>query len=176
MELYTGTTAAFLEDVKNEELAPKLEQRFFDEYRFRPSDGEVRAWRSSLGSMASVISGAALDDHGVLVEYQLPLTSRRLDCMITGHSVSAPAAVIVELKQWDYVLPSWVDECVRTTVGMRERDVLHPSAQAAGYCRYLIDTNTAFADGIRLDACVFLHNLQVESAGALLRTSALVSR
>jgi hypothetical protein len=160
VHLYSASTSEFIDDVDGEVIAAKLERRFFDEYRFHPPDGEVRAWRNSLAEMASVLQKAGLDDQGVLVEYQLPLTSRRLDCMLTGHRDSAPAAVIIELKQWDYVLPSWVEECVCTTVGMRERDVLHPSAQAAGYRRYLLDTNTAFAtNSITLDACAYLHNL-----------------
>ena len=28
---------------------------------------------------------ATLDDHGIVVELQLPLSSKRLDCMLTGH-------------------------------------------------------------------------------------------
>jgi uncharacterized protein len=168
VQLYSASTREFLDDVGSERLAAKLEQRFFDEYRFAPVDGEVRSWRNSLHAMASVVDGARLHDHGVLVEYQLPLTSRRLDCLFTGTSSDGAAAVVVELKQWDYVLPSWVDDCVSTTVGMRERHVLHPSAQVGGYMRYLTDTNTAFADGhIRLEACAYLHNLDRPAAGAL---------
>ncbi len=42
-----------------------------------------------------------LNDHGVILEYQLGNTSRRLDAMLTGHSpTSAENAVVVELKQW----------------------------------------------------------------------------
>jgi DUF2075 family protein len=168
VQLYSADTKRFLQDVRARTLAAELQQRFFAEYRFAPSDGEVRAWTNSLEAMAQVVEGAGLDDHGVLVEYQLPLTSRRLDCMFTGHAGAAASAVIVELKQWDYVLPSWVDECVCTTVGMRERDVLHPSAQVSGYRRYLLDTNTAFADArIALEACSYLHNLQKSAATAL---------
>jgi len=151
------------------ELAAKLEERFFEEYRFRAPDSEVNAWTNSLLAMAEVIDRAGLHDHGVLIEYQLPLTSRRLDCMVTGTAARRSGAVIVELKQWDHALPSWVDECVTTTVGMREREVLHPSAQAEGYRRYLLDTNTAFTDGeIRLDSCAYLHNMRLSSAGELL--------
>jgi hypothetical protein len=168
VHLYSADTKRFLQDVRARTIAAELQQRFFQEYRFAPPDGEVRAWTNSLEAMARVVERAALDDHGVLIEYQLPLTSRRLDCMFTGHASRGASAVIVELKQWDYVLPSWVDECVCTTVGMRERDVLHPSAQVAGYRRYLLDTNTAFAgDRIDLKACSYLHNLQKAAATAL---------
>jgi hypothetical protein len=161
MELYRGSTPQFARDVRAGTLASKLEARFREEFRFRPADGEVRAWQSSLAAMDHVIRAGGLDDHGILIEYQLPLSSRRLDCMVTGHDgAGSSSAVIVELKQWDYVEPSWVEGCVSTFVGMRERDVLHPSVQAAGYRRYLADTNSAFADGaIRLEACSYLHNL-----------------
>ncbi len=168
MQLYSGSTTRFLADAERGELAAKLEERFFDEYRFHPSDSEVRAWSNSLTGMAAVVDSAGLHDHGVLIEYQLPLTSRRLDCMLTGSATGRGAAVIVELKQWDYALPSWVDECVMTTVGMRERDVLHPSAQAEGYRRYLLDTNTAFASGdIRLASCAYLHHMQRTAASEI---------
>lgn len=165
MQLYSGSTREFVDEVAADTLTSRLEERFFDEFRYRPSTSEARAWKNSLGAMARVVASTHLDDHGVLVEYQLPLTSRRLDCLLTGHAASAPAAVLVELKQWDYANPSWVDECVCTTVGARERDVLHPSAQADGYRRYLTDTNTAFsAAPIRLDACAYLHNMHPEAA------------
>jgi hypothetical protein len=165
LDLYSGTTTQFLDDVASDALTPKLQQRFFDEFRFRPAEGEVRAWRNSLSAMAGIVDRAGLHDHGVLVEYQLPLTSRRLDCMLTGHATDQPSAVLIELKQWDYVAPSWVGECVCTTVAGRERDVLHPSAQADAYRTYLADTNTAFAEReIRLDACAYLHNMHPEAA------------
>lgn len=161
MHLYMGTASAFLVDTSSGTLASKLEERFFDEFRFRPPESEVRAWSNSLGAMGEVIATRGFATQGVLVEYQLPLTSRRLDCLLTGHDTSGTrSAVIVELKQWDRVGPSWIEDCVSTFVGTATRDVLHPSAQAGGYQRYLLDTNTAFEhDAIRLDACSFLHNL-----------------
>jgi hypothetical protein len=36
--------------------------------------------------MANVVQLASMDDHGVVVELQLPLSSRRLDCMFTGRN------------------------------------------------------------------------------------------
>lgn len=171
MQLYTGTAGRFLEDAAGELLAGRLQDRFFDEFRFHPPESEVRAWSNSLGAMAEVIGSRGFRTQGVLVEYQLPLTSRRLDCMFTGHdSVGVRSAVIVELKQWDRVAPSWIDDCVSTFVGSGVRDVLHPSAQAGGYQRYLLDTNTAFAhDSIRLDGCAYLHNLPADRSAELFR-------
>ena len=51
--------------------------------------------------MANMIQYSNLNDNGVVLEYQLPQTSRRLDCMITGRdNQNNDNAVIVELKQW----------------------------------------------------------------------------
>lgn len=99
MHLYTGTASRFLADNASGTLASKLETRFVDEFRFRPPESEVRAWSNSLAAMGDVIQMRGFSSQGVLVEYQLPLTSRRLDCMFTGHdSAGTRSAVIVELN------------------------------------------------------------------------------
>lgn len=170
MHLYMGSAERFLRDTSGGAIGGKLEERFFAEFRYRPPESEVRSWTNSLGAIADVVDSRGFRTQGVLVEYQLPLTSRRLDCMFTGHDAAGVrSAVIVELKQWDRVKTSWIDDCVSTFVGHAERDVLHPSAQVGGYQRYLLDTNTAFMhESIRLDACAYLHNLPTTSAGSLL--------
>ncbi|MFN8035362.1 MAG: DUF2075 domain-containing protein [Acidimicrobiia bacterium] len=119
--------------------------------------------------MADALNIGSLDDHGVVVELQLPLSSRRLDCMVTGHDAAGQAeAVIVELKQWQAATPSWVDDCVRTVVGGGERDVLHPSRQVGNYERYLLDVHSAFNTGdVSLHSCSYLHNLQFEAESVL---------
>jgi hypothetical protein len=49
-----------------------------------------------------VLEYSDLMDHRLMLEYQLPPTSRRLDCMIPGKKGDKPdSAVIVERKQWD---------------------------------------------------------------------------
>ena len=58
-----------------------LKDSFNRYYRFNPSDSEVGAWEHSLRAMASVVEEANLSDNGVVLEYQLPLTSPRLDCL-----------------------------------------------------------------------------------------------
>jgi len=49
--------------------------------------------------LKDVIQCSRLTDHGILLEYQLPLSSRRLDCMLCGKDADRHArAVVVELK------------------------------------------------------------------------------
>jgi DUF2075 family protein len=76
--------------------------------------------------------------------------------------------VIVELKQWDSVRPSDIDDCVETFVGGAIRPHLHPSRQAANYQQYLQDTHTSFSNGsVALRACSYLHNMRPSDAGPL---------
>ena len=101
MHLYQGTSEQFIADAVQARLANQLSDRFFQEFRYRPAPSEVMSWRNSLGAMAHVLQLADLTDQGILVELKLPLSSKRLDVLITGSSpTTGDAAVIVELKQW----------------------------------------------------------------------------
>jgi DUF2075 family protein len=169
VQLYSGSAAQFVDDTFNNRIAEKLRQNFFAAFRYQPSPNEVRSWQNSLRAISSVLQHAGLRDHGVALEYQLSLSSKRLDCLITGRSkAQQPSAVIVELKQWERTLPSGVADCVVSFVGGRQRDVLHPSRQVGQYRDYLADTNVAFSEGkIGLDACAYLHNLQYDPTDEL---------
>lgn len=162
MRLYSGTTPQFVEDTAQGQIAEKLKLAFFDNFRYNPPDSEVRSWRNSLRAMTLVIEHSQLMDHGIILEYQLPLSSQRLDCIICGRNENkADNAVIVELKQWEKCGQSSGEREVTTWLGKRERDILHPSVQAGQYARYLQSYHTAFYDGekpISLAACAYLHN------------------
>src|SRR5918999_3739843 len=101
MHLYRGATEQFIADAVRARLAGQLADRFFDEFRYRPPQNEINAWQNSLRAMADVLQLADLTDQGILVELRLPLTSRRLDCLITGSDRQrGDSAVVVELKHW----------------------------------------------------------------------------
>jgi hypothetical protein len=164
VHLYQGTTEQFIADAVQARLANQLADRFFIEFRYRPAPSEVTSWRNSLSAMATVLQRADLLDQGVLVELKLPLSSKRLDVLLTGSNPNTrrDSAVIVELKQWTEVGRSNVTDCVTVDYGGRPRDVLHPSRQVERYQRYLLDTHPAFSDepAIDLDACAYLHYAQ----------------
>src|SRR6266481_1972874 len=101
MRLYSGTTKSLIDDSTCNRIATKLKEAFFAEFRYQPSVGEVNSWNNSLRAVSQVFQAASLLDHGVLLELQLPLTSKRLDCLATGYDPKRePTAVIIELKQW----------------------------------------------------------------------------
>jgi hypothetical protein len=169
-ELYHGPTSDFVEQATQNRIAQTLRNAFFAYYGFEPSPSELRSWRNSLRALANAVRAAGLVDHGILLEFQLPMSSRRIDALITGHGHDGRAgAVIVELKQWDDVEPSTVAECVGVRYGGKVRDQLHPSAQAGSYPQYLVDSHQAFTeDGVRLDACAFLHDFIHDEQSELL--------
>lgn len=171
MRLYAGSSNQFITDTIQNQIAGKLQNAFFSNYRYAPSPGEIQSWRNSLRAISQVFQFAELTDHGVLLEYQLPLTSRRLDCMITGHDREQQEnAVIVELKQWETSEEATGENEVITFLGGGEREVLHPSVQVGQYATYLKDTHTAFYEDnpINLNACSYLHNYSFKNNDPLI--------
>ena len=162
MRLYSGSSQQFITDTTLNQIADKLKSAFFANFRFNPSPGELQSWRNSLRAISQVFQYANLMDHGVIFEYQLPLTSRRLDCMIMGRDTSNhDQAVIIELKQWEKCSEAEGENEVLTWLGGAEREVLHPSAQVGQYKMYLEDYHTAFYESdepVSLSACTYLHN------------------
>jgi len=172
MRLYAGMSEDFIRDTTRNHIAERLREAFFAYYRYRPSPGEVSSWRNSLRAMRDVLDIASLHDHGILLEYQLPLSSRRIDCMVCGRDGSKlDNAVIVELKQWERCEPAEADKLVNSWVGGSRRDVLHPSIQVGQYRQYLEDTHAAFHEepnAVQLSACSYLHNYLSDRTDPLL--------
>ncbi len=173
MELYAGPIQDFISDTLQNQIATKLETAFFDYYGYHPADAEIRSWRSSLRAVKDVFEYSGFNDHGILLEYQLPLSSKRLDCMICGRDDDGrDNSVIIELKQWESSQPSGVSEHVITWIGGANRDVLHPSVQVGQYKLYLEDNHSAFFenDPIKLNACSYIHNYVPTEQDALFST------
>jgi uncharacterized protein len=172
MRLYSGMSEDFIRDTTHNRIAERLRDAFFAYYRYKPSPAEVNSWRNSLRAMTDVLDIGGLHDHGILLEYQLPLSSKRIDCMVCGRDDDArDQAVIVELKQWERCESAEPDKIVTSWVGGRQRDVLHPSVQVGQYRQYLEDTHTAFHEDprpIRLSACSYLHNYVSSTTDPLL--------
>src|SRR6267378_7824953 len=180
MRLYSGSSTDFVSDSVHNRIAEKLRDAFFHYYRYHPSPAEVNSWRNSLRAMAQVFDLASLKDHGVFLEYQLPLTSKRLDCLVSGKDEkSQDQAVIVELKQWERSEPADGDNEVITWVGRADRETLHPSVQVGQYTRYLPDNNTAFhrgSDPVSANGCAYLHNYTFQEDDPLLSSKFAESR
>jgi len=169
MQLYSGNSKDFISEATRNGIAGKLESAFFDAFHYRPARQEVQSWQNSLFRMAYVMEQGEFLDHGVVLEYQLPLSSKRLDCMVTGHDRGGdPSSVIVELKQWSDVEPSCADGCVTSFIAGRKKDVLHPSLQVGQYEQYLRDMHGVFSKGeVGLGSCAFLHNMSYDATSEI---------
>lgn len=169
MQLYAGTSKDFISEATRNGIASKLQAAFQNAYHYKPAVQEVQSWQNSLFRMAIALQEGNFLDHGVLLEYQLPLSSRRLDCMVTGENAGGQAySVIVELKQWSDVEESNAEECVTTWVAGSKKDILHPSRQVGQYEEYLRDMHSVFVRGeVGLRSCAFLHNLSYSPANEI---------
>lgn len=171
MRLYAGTSQHFITDAIRNQIAEKLKNAFFNYYSYYPSPAEISSWGNSLRAVSDVFNEAGLRDHGVILEYQLPFSSKRLDCIICGKDENKKDnAVIIELKQWAKCKESLAENEVIAWVGGAEREVLHPSAQVLGYKMYLKDNHTAFYEGenpVELNACSYLHNYHYYSGDVI---------
>jgi uncharacterized protein len=138
----------------------------------RPSPAEVRSWQRSLPLLAQDLVQAGLGDVEVLVEYRLPLTSKRADAILAGQHprTGAPSYVVVELKQWSGAELFEDDPATVLVDGFGRSPRLHPLEQVRGYCDYLADYVTALRDQPdSLSGVAYLHNATERGVAPLRR-------
>ncbi|MFC6082448.1 DNA/RNA helicase domain-containing protein [Sphaerisporangium aureirubrum] len=126
-----------------------------------PSPAEQRSWDRSLPVLARDLVDAGLGEVEMLVEYQLPLTSKRADVVLAGvdRRTGEDAYVVVELKQWSRAELFEDDPGLVLVEGVPGAPRLHPVLQVQGYCEYIADFTGALhgrSDAIR--GVAYLHN------------------
>lgn len=136
----------------------------------KASEAERRSWDASLGALAADLEQSGLGGIEVLAEYQLPLSSKRIDVVLAGeHPVrGGPSYVVVELKQWTRasLFEGEPELVVQPAYG--RGPVLHPVAQVRGYGEYLLDfVNTLHGSTDLLAGAAYLHNATDDGVGAL---------
>ncbi len=161
MLLYSATCAEFYDDVQSTKIDEIVNAAFRREFGRDAGKGEQRSWQNSLPQFSFSCMKAGLDQQGIIIEYQLPQSSKRLDVMLTGaDDAGRDHATVIELKQWEDCEASDGEQVV-TWVGGGHRDVLHPSAQTRQYVTYLADGQTVFHEGtspIAVSGGAYLHN------------------
>src|SRR5579872_189767 len=171
MQLYCGTSKEFVEDTTLNRVASMLASSWSSYFGYPPSISELRSWENSFRALALQINYSKLLDHGIILEMRLPLTSARLDCLLAGRDDHGrEQSVVIELKQWQSVARSEIDECVVTFLGGQQRSTAHPSVQANHYEEYLANTVGAFSRGegaVALSSCCYLHNMPYDPLSAI---------
>lgn len=140
-----------------------LEEHFVLQGLGVPSESERRSWRRSLPVLARDLADAGLQDVEVILEYRLPLSSKRADVVLAGTDPQTgdESYVVVELKQWSTArLDDDIESLVRVE-GSPRKHHLHPSVQVGGYVEFLRDfTAVLHDDPRRLSGVAYLHNAQ----------------
>lgn len=167
--VYHNSLGRFRADMRDPHLIPLMLADIFHsgaslspEEALRTRTSEFRSWSNSLGYVEKALAmGGLPDDCGVLLEYRLPRTSRRVDVIVTGHDEKGGANfVIIELKQWSSARPLPEDPgLVEARVGGKERVLTHPSFQALSYEQFLRSMCVPVYEGrIEPRSCAYLHN------------------
>jgi hypothetical protein len=159
VSLYRASVARLRSEIESGTLVPTLTEQFRHRIGYSPAPAEVRSWERSLQVLSADLVAAGLDQVEALVEYQLPMTSKRADVVLCGKHprTGEPSYVIVELKQWSraMLLDGADDICILE--GMGER--LHPVEQVRRYCIHLLDFAATLEDHSDYVAgAAYLHN------------------
>jgi uncharacterized protein len=160
MFLIRGSVAALMSQVAARDLVPHLKEQFWFIFREHPSGSEVRSWERSIPALLRQLTDAGLHDVEVLIEYRLPLTSKRADVVLLGqHPRGGPSCVVVENKQWSRVVLVDTEYRLVEVSGTGEQERLHPQEQVRRYVEYLEDFNRYLGNHPGAVAgCAFLHN------------------
>ncbi|MFF9478372.1 DNA/RNA helicase domain-containing protein [Streptomyces sp. NPDC014733] len=141
-------------------LAELLAENFVHRHGHRPRPSEIRSWNRSIPVLVNSLIEAGLGDVEMLLEYGLPLTSKRADVILAGvhPATGGPSYVVVELKQWSEAHPEESDP-LQCRIDAYPAPVLNPIEQVRGYCDYLVSFNGALEQSPEsVSGVAFLHN------------------
>jgi len=161
MIVYQASKAEFGKDIFSNNIDNIILNFFESRLNRSTSPNEIRSWRESLSYMDRVLNDSEIpNDCGVVIEYQIPMTSKRIDFILTGQDSSGrDSAILVELKQWEKAELTAKDGVVITRFQHGSTETNHPSYQAWSYASLLNNFNeTVQNEGILLKPCAYLHN------------------
>jgi uncharacterized protein len=161
MILYSSNAEEFKHDVETNQIKEKILEAFLDRMGYLPGLSEQHAWGNSMQFMERIIRNAQIPgDCGILIEFNIPTTSKRIDFLVTGQDTARrDNFVIVELKQWEEAEATQQSDVVMAFTGGRKQNLTHPSYQAWSYKQFLVDMNESIHEGdFNGHACAYLHN------------------
>ena len=167
MIVYNDTKSQFVLDVKGGDIEDKIKNSIRQKGLNAGRDKEYESWHNSMQFMRNIVDDNEIDDNvKIAIEYNIPLTSKRVDFIISGSdAMGNDNVVIVELKQWQEaeIVDDDMHYCVKTNVGKQGNIVPHPSYQAYSYARIIYNNCQTIADNsINLAPCAYLHNYKPE--------------
>ena len=169
MIVYEGSKRTFIDDVSNGLMVRKIEE-MFDKLGIRKEQqAEANSWKNSLPRMGNILSDNRIsDDVDIAIEFQIPLTSKRVDFMVAGKNDDGDNVVVIELKQWTTCQATSRENVVAAYTGGANRDVAHPSQQAYSYAKLIQNFNESIEEEkIEMIPCAYLHNFEEKNRGQI---------
>ncbi|KAF0199948.1 MAG: hypothetical protein FD166_376 [Bacteroidetes bacterium] len=166
MIVYQSSKEGFLYDVMSNEIEIIVHKAFFEHLGRHTSANEVNSFKNSLGYMYRIMEDPGIpSDSRISIEFQIPLTSKRIDFIVSGLSeAQKEQVVIIELKQWSSAQLTQKDAVVKTLLNHTITETTHPSYQAWSYAALIEDFNETVRDnGISLIPCAYLHNYEPDN-------------
>lgn len=152
-----------------------ITHKVYDRYRERigrANHSIISSWTDSLKEMSTVLDSPLIPANAsVAIEFVIPLTSNRVDFILTGFDAKKQGrAIIVELKRWTYAEKvEDKDGIVRTWYNRGLHETTHPSYQACSYYHLIEEYNqTIRDDNVTLHPCTYLHNFEKKDSVDLL--------
>ncbi len=163
MRLYEGTLSEFNRAVIHNQIADQIDANYTKYYKRRAAPSEYRAWQQSLNFLKNSFEYTGLTDNKLVIEYELPYSTRRIDALIFGRDTTdTDSVVLIELKQWsnENVADCPSDGNVIVDYGQQRKEQAHPSLQVQGYHYDLKDFLTLFRESptTNLTSCAYCHN------------------
>ena len=161
MIVYQSDAYEFKQFVNDNLILDEIEKKFSSRLGRRVAPGERTAWNNSMQFMEKIVRNSNVpDDCGILIEYGIPATSKRIDFIISGQDENNNENfIIIELKQWSTAQATDKNGIVISYVGNNIRELTHPSYQAQSYKLFLADMNEAiYNQNIIPHSCSYLHN------------------
>src|SRR5665647_1191187 len=143
MELWHGSLTDFINEARARSLPGAMLHNYWNHHGYAPSSSEIRSWENSLYALADALQGLQQRDIGVVLEYHLPYSGRRIDVLLAGKTSEGTNCIsIVELKQWSDV--HLADNTLNFVINGVEH--LHPSQQALDYSEHLCEIHSSFSE------------------------------
>ena len=161
MIVYINSSEGFLVDVDSNKISTRIKEAYFQKSgKTNFNDKEDNSWINSMEFMGKIIRRSNIaKDCGVMIEFGLPSTSKRIDFIVSGKdAIGKKKFIIIELKQWKEAQSTTKNDLVLTKYYSGNYST-HPSYQASSYKGFLSDYNENVYNSTLIPfSCAYLHN------------------
>lgn len=159
MIVYSDSVKNFCDNVTS--ISDILNNRFKELFHKYSNSSEIDSWKNSLKYFSNILSETTIPNEcTITLEYNIPLTSNRIDLILTGFNNKKPVIFVFEFKQWQYVndVPE-SDYLVQTILNGNIQEVVHPGYQVWSYSEIIKNYNEYIQiNDIEVNVCLLMHN------------------